>query len=156
MARKLADEAGGMHYLVSTPRRVVTVYLPLAVFLFVLLFPFYWMAITSIKSNSELYDTSHGSPFWVIKPTLEHYYHLLFETEYPNWMWNTVIVSIVATFLSLFASVFAAYSIERLRFRGARGVDWRSSWPIWCRRRSCSCRSPPWCCTWACSTASCA
>jgi len=90
--------------------------------MFVLLFPFYWMAITSIKSNAELYDTSHGSPFWVIKPTFDHYYHLLFETEYPNWMWNTVIISVVATFLSLFASVFAAYSIERLRFRGARGV----------------------------------
>ncbi|HEV2673188.1 MAG TPA: carbohydrate ABC transporter permease [Aliidongia sp.] len=120
MARTLADQAGGMHYLVSTPRRVVTVYLPLAIFVFVLLFPFYWMAITSIKSNAELYDTSHGSPFWVIKPTFEHYYHLLFETDYPNWMWNTVIISVVATFLSLFASVLAAYSIERLRYRGAR------------------------------------
>jgi multiple sugar transport system permease protein len=104
------------------PRRVVTVYVPLAVFVFVLLFPFYWMAITSIKGNAELYDWNHASPFWVIQPTLEHFRHLLFETSYPDWMWNTVLVSVVATALSLFASVCAAYAIERLRFSGARYI----------------------------------
>mgnify|MGYP006186647805 CR=1 FL=1 len=41
----------GMDYLESTPRKLVTVYLPLAVFLFVLLFPFYWMALTAIKQG---------------------------------------------------------------------------------------------------------
>ena len=44
----------GMNYLVSLPRRVVTVYVPLGVYLFVLLFPFYWMAITTFKPNEEL------------------------------------------------------------------------------------------------------
>ncbi len=47
----------GMDYLASLPRRVVTVYIPLFVFLFVLLFPFYWMAVTSIKPNAELLST---------------------------------------------------------------------------------------------------
>ena len=45
---KLSDQVG-MEFLESVPRRLVTVYLPLLVFLFVLLFPFYWMAITSVK-----------------------------------------------------------------------------------------------------------
>jgi multiple sugar transport system permease protein len=121
MAARNAD-TGGMEYLNSLPRKLVTVYLPLGIFLFVLLFPFYWMAITSIKSNAELYDMQHGNPFWVVKPTLEHFHHLLFETNYPGWMWNTLLVSVVATFLSLFASVLAAYAIERLRFRGAQSV----------------------------------
>ncbi|HVJ51304.1 MAG TPA: carbohydrate ABC transporter permease [Aliidongia sp.] len=112
----------GMDYLTSLPRKVVTLYIPLAIFIFLLLFPFYWMAITSIKSNAELYDMEHGNPFWVVKPTLEHFRHLLFETGYPDWMWNTILVSVVATFLSLFASVFAAYAIERLRFKGAQSV----------------------------------
>lgn len=116
---KVADE-GGMDYLTTLPRKVVTVYIPLAIFLFVLLFPFYWMAITSFKSNAELYDLKSGNPLWVVKPTLQHFKHLLFQTSYPDWMWNTVLISTVATFLSLAASVAAAYAIERLRFRGAQ------------------------------------
>ncbi|MDB5757898.1 MAG: sugar transporter permease [Burkholderia sp.] len=118
-----ADKADsqGMDYLQSLPRRWVTVYIPLLLFVFVLLFPFYWMAITAFKPDAELLSQS-GNPFWVIKPTLAHFHKLLFDTPYPEWMWNTVVVSTVATFTSLTASVFAAYAIERLRFQGAKQV----------------------------------
>jgi multiple sugar transport system permease protein len=111
----------GMSYLVSIPRRVVTVYIPLFIFLFVLLFPFYWMAVTAVKPNAELLSTS-GNPFWVIHPTLEHFDKLLFHTSYPSWMLNTIMISVISTFTSLAASVLAAYSIERLRFHGSRHV----------------------------------
>jgi multiple sugar transport system permease protein len=111
----------GMDYLQSMPRRWVTVYIPLLLFVFVLLFPFYWMAITAFKPDAELLSQS-GNPFWVVKPTLAHFHKLLFDTPYPEWMWNTVVVSTVATFTSLTASVFAAYAIERLRFQGAKQV----------------------------------
>ena len=111
----------GMSFLDSLPRKMVTVYLPLLVFLIVLLFPFYWMAITSVKPETELLSRD-GNPFWVIKPTLAHFYKLLFETSYPQWLWNTVLVSVVSTFVSLAASVFAAYAIERLRFTGSKQV----------------------------------
>ena len=93
-----------------------------AVFIFVLLFPFYWMAITSFKPDAELYDYEKCNPFWIVHPTLAHIKKLLFETDYPQWMWNTVIVSVSSTFISLFASVCAAYAIERLRFTGSRYV----------------------------------
>ena len=115
------DDRVGMEYLQSTPRKLVTVYLPLGIFVFVLLFPFYWMAITSFKPDAELLSRE-GNPFWVIKPTLAHFHKLLFETSYPEWLWNTVVVSVVATFASLAASVLAAYAIERLRFSGAKQV----------------------------------
>ena len=109
-------DSQGMNYLVSLPRRIFTVYAPLSVFLFVLLFPFYWMVITTFKPNEEL--LSHeGNPFWVKNPTFSHIHKLLFDTAYPEWLWNTVLISVVSTALSLFASVLAAYSIERLRFR---------------------------------------
>ena len=111
--------AEGMTYLESLPRRVVTLYIPLFVFVFVLLFPFYWMGTTSLKPNAELLSRE-GNPFWVTNPTLEHFKHLIFETPYPDWMWNTIIISVVSTFTSLAASVFAAYAIERLRFKGAK------------------------------------
>jgi multiple sugar transport system permease protein len=112
---------GGMAYLESLPRRWVTVYIPLAAFVLVLLFPFYWMAITSVKPDAELLSRS-GNPFWVIHPTLAHFKKLLFDTAYPEWLWNTVLVSVVATAFSLFASVLAAYAIERLRFQGAKQI----------------------------------
>jgi multiple sugar transport system permease protein len=116
-----SNDAGGMGYLDTLPRQVVTVYIPLLVFLFVLLFPFYWMVITSVKPDTELLSRD-GNPFWVIKPTLAHFHKLLFKTAYPEWLWNTVLISVVATAFSLFASVLAAYAIERLRFRGAKHV----------------------------------
>src|SRR5690606_17746284 len=118
----LVGDEGGMGYLERLPRRLVTVYLPLFVFLFVLLFPFYWMAITAIKPNAQLTDYNNYSPFWVVEPTLDHIRYLLFETSYPGWLVNTIIVAVAATFVSLVTSVFAAYAIERLRFRGARFV----------------------------------
>jgi multiple sugar transport system permease protein len=116
----VADQ-GGMDYLDSPVRKGLLVYLPLAIFVFVLLFPFYWMAITAFKPNNELLSRE-GNPFWVVAPTLAHINKLLFETSYPQWMWNTVLVSVVATFFSLVAAVFAAYAIERLRFSGAKQV----------------------------------
>jgi multiple sugar transport system permease protein len=110
-----------MDYLDSLPRRWVTAYLPMGLFLIVLLFPFYWMGITAFKPNEELLSRD-GNPFWVSSPTLAHFKKLLFDTEYPSWLLNTMLVSVVATAISLFAAVFAAYAIERLRFRGAKGT----------------------------------
>ncbi|RCW84593.1 carbohydrate ABC transporter permease [Phyllobacterium bourgognense] len=118
----LTDDAQGMSYLNRLPRRIVVLYLPLAVFVFVLLFPFYWMAITAVKPNSQLTDYNNFSPFWVVKPTLDHIKYLLFETSYPGWLWNTLVVAVCATAISLVASVFAAYAIERVRFSGSRPV----------------------------------
>ncbi|MGN6764376.1 MAG: carbohydrate ABC transporter permease [Rhizobiaceae bacterium] len=108
--------------MTSLPRRLVVVYLPLAVFVFVLLFPFYWMTITAIKPNDELTDYKHFSPLWVVKPTLEHIRYLLFETSYPAWLWNTMYIAVAATVISIVVSVLAAYAIERLRFSGSRYV----------------------------------
>jgi multiple sugar transport system permease protein len=113
-----ADTAG-MRYLDRLPRRVVTVYAPLGAFVFVLLFPFYWMAMTTFKPNAELLSRE-SNPFWIREPTLAHIEKLLFQTSYPEWMWNTMLVAAVSTFVSLFAAVLAAYAIERLRFRGAK------------------------------------
>ena len=116
-----AVDSAGMGYIESRRRRAVVVYIPLVVFLIVLLFPFYWMAITSVKPDGELLSRT-GNPFWVINATLTHFHHLLFETSFPEWAWNTVLISVVSTAFSLFASVLAAYAIERLRFRGAKHI----------------------------------
>src|SRR5512144_2666287 len=64
----IADETEGMSYLQSLPRRFVTVYLPLSIILLVLLFPFYWMALTSVKPDEQLLDMDTFSPFWTWSP----------------------------------------------------------------------------------------
>jgi multiple sugar transport system permease protein len=80
------------------------------------------MTTTTFKPDDELYDYSRFNPFWVHHPTLAHIEKLFFETSYPSWLINTMIISVAATAISLFCSVCAAYAIERLRFSGARYV----------------------------------
>jgi len=121
-ASRHADESVGMSYLDRLPRRLVVVYLPLAVFVFVLLFPFYWMTVTALKPNAELTNFTEYNPFWPAHPTLRHIQYLLFETSYPGWLLNTMLVAIGSTVLSLVSAVFAAYAIERVRFQGSRWV----------------------------------
>src|SRR6185295_6300668 len=70
--------------------RTLTLHLPMALVVFFLLAPFYWMLITSLKPNSELYSPN-GNPMWVFAPSLEHYEHLLTATEFPAWTKNTML-----------------------------------------------------------------
>ena len=111
-----------MNYLSTLPQRLVTVYMPLGLIVFVLLFPFYWMVITAIKPKEQLLDLVTHSPFYTLNPTFEHIHELLFKSDYPLWLWNTMLISVAATVLSLIASVFAAYAITRVRFKGAQTV----------------------------------
>ena len=120
-AERRRAEREGLDYLTTWHRRFITVYLPILLFIFVLLFPFYWMGLTSIKPNTELIDISLN-PWWVVEPTLAHFERLLFETEYPAWMWNTMMVAVSATVISVVASVMAAYAIVRIRYRGSRTI----------------------------------
>jgi len=87
----------------------------------VLLFPFYWMAVTTFKPNEELYDYKTYNPFFVHSPTLANIKKLLFDTDYPQWLLTTMSIAVAATVISIFASVLAAYAIQRLRF-------YRSHW----------------------------
>ncbi|RVT95610.1 carbohydrate ABC transporter permease [Rhodovarius crocodyli] len=106
----------------SRARRVVMLWIPLLCFLLILLFPFYWMTVTAFKPNAELYDFRTHNPFWISSPTLDHIYKLLFETSYPRWLKTTMLVAVCSTVLSLVASTLAAYSIQRLRFKGSQYV----------------------------------
>src|SRR5579871_7054806 len=96
-----ADDSEGMSYLETLPRRLVNLYLPLVLILIVLLFPFYWMALTAIKPDEQLLDLETFNPFWTWTPTLKHIQKLLFETKYPLWLWNTMFIATSATVLSI-------------------------------------------------------
>ena len=113
MARSATVDAGGMSYFDSVPRRVVTVYLPLALFVIVLLFPFYWMGVTTFKPNDELYNYADHNPFWISSPTLANIDKLLFETDYPQWLLNTMTVAVCATGLASTASTPGRFASTR-------------------------------------------
>jgi multiple sugar transport system permease protein len=99
--------------------RILLFWIPLVLFIVITLFPFYWMALASLKANSELYNLL-SFPFWVSTPTLEHYGYLFREGSFfPRWMLNTMIVALASTAISLSFSVLAGYALARLRFRGA-------------------------------------
>ena len=116
------EEKEGMDYLSTLPQRVVTVYIPMIVFLIILLFPFYWMGVASFKSDNELLDMKTFNPWIIDSPTLENFRKLLFETNYSGWMINTVSIAVCATIISMVASIGAAYAIARIRFYGANTV----------------------------------
>ena len=97
-------------------------YIPMTVFILFTLFPFYWMAVTSVRPDPELYRTwrqANATPFWTLEPTLEHFRGLLQTTAFPHWLWNTMLIAIVSTVISLICGMFAGYALARLKFRGS-------------------------------------
>jgi multiple sugar transport system permease protein len=99
-------------------KRLFGLWIPLVVFYVVALFPFTWMAATSLKTNAELYDPK-AMPLTIRHPSLVHYIDLLRETNFLTWAANTMLVAVVATAISLLLGSMLAYPLARMRFRGA-------------------------------------
>jgi multiple sugar transport system permease protein len=99
-------------------KRLLGLWVPLALFCVVALFPFTWMAATSLKTNAELYNPK-ANPLSIQHPSLVHYISLLQETNFLTWVGNTMLVAVVATGISLLLGTMLAYPLARMRFRGA-------------------------------------
>jgi multiple sugar transport system permease protein len=96
----------------------VVQHLALVPFLVFALFPFYHMALTSLKTDRELYDRA-AVPLLIRQgPTLEHYRNLIWETGFLTWTKNSLLVTFLATTLSVVIGTVAAYALARLRFFG--------------------------------------
>ncbi|HTY69946.1 MAG TPA: carbohydrate ABC transporter permease [Alphaproteobacteria bacterium] len=98
--------------------RALRLWLPLGFFLLTGLAPFYWMVVTSLKPNAELYNR-RIMPLIVYHPTLKHYIDLLTETNFLTWTYNTTLVAVVSTAISLVFGIMLAYPLARMRFAGA-------------------------------------
>jgi multiple sugar transport system permease protein len=100
-------------------KRWVFLYLPLGAFVVITLFPFYYMAVTSLRPDREMYipwNRPNFAPFWTLQPTLEHFTLLFRETLFLRWLLNTLIISVLSTSIALFCGLLAAYALARLRF----------------------------------------
>ena len=92
----------------------IAFYLLIAGIIFYAVFPFYWAIVSSLKSGSSLFVVE----FWPSEPTLENYIGLFREQPFARTILNSLIVAVVATGLSLFLALSAAYALGRIRFKG--------------------------------------
>src|SRR2546422_618042 len=110
-----------MHLRWRRPARLLAIYLGLAAFLVIALFPVLWMAITAFKDEQDLYQMRF--PLWFHQPpTLKHFRLLFTQTWFGTWVVNTVAVSALVVAITLLAAVPAAYGLARLRLRAADGT----------------------------------
>ena len=93
------------------------VVVPVLVITFIELYPFYWIFITSFKTNPQI--GRFVSVFWPAPWTAEHYVGLFTRTSFLLWMQNTVVVAVSAMAVSVTVSSLGAYALVRLRWRGA-------------------------------------
>ena len=99
-------------------RGVRPVYPLAALLVLVSLFPFAWMALSSIKELHELYTVP---PTWVpVAPTLANYKKVVFASTIPRYFLNSVIIALGSTMIALLFAVPAAYGFARFQFRGRR------------------------------------
>ena len=80
------------------------------------LFPFYWMTVTSFKSEDQM--RSLISMFWPSPVVLENYWQLLTKTDFLSWYRNSAIVSISSTLVATAVGTIGAYALARLKFMG--------------------------------------
>ena len=92
-------------------------YLGLSIWAVVVLFPFYWMVLTSLKSYSA-YNAEHTPVFFTLSPTLENYQNAFTAVPLGGYLLNTLIFSVATTAIMVVVSTLAAYAFARLNFRG--------------------------------------
>ena len=106
-----------MKHAVARVAGDVAFYMGVAFFVILATFPFYWMVITSFKTNSDLYSVTN-IPFWFNDPpTLEHFRYLFHETLFTTWLLNSLIVGVCVVVITLVTSLPAAYSLARMTGR---------------------------------------
>jgi multiple sugar transport system permease protein len=105
-------------------KRALWLYIPIFMFLIFVLLPFYWMTITALKQDRNIFDPE-ANPFWFnMTPTLSHFWDLINpdKTDFLIWMQNSFMVAGLATLISVSIGIMAGYSLARLRYKGAETI----------------------------------
>ena len=94
----------------------IALYVLLITLAIAVLFPFYWMVMTSLKTNQETFI--YPPDFYPPKPTLEHYHEIMTrgDINVPRWGWNSLFIAVATTIVTLFVTSLAAYGFARLDF----------------------------------------
>lgn len=97
--------------------RNIFVYAMLIFWALIVLFPFYWMVLTSVKSYGT-YNAEYIPKFFTLAPTLSNYADAFTSVSLGRYLANTLLFTVVTTALMLFVTTLAAFAFARLAFRG--------------------------------------
>ena len=99
--------------------RMIVTYALLGVWGVVVLFPFYWMVLTSVKSYSA-YNSEYIPKFFTLSPTLQNYVDAFTAVPLGRYFTNTLVFTLITTLLMLSVITLAAFAFARLEFKGKR------------------------------------
>ena len=97
-------------------RKILT-YVLLTFWALIVLFPFYWMILTSVKSYS-VYNSEYIPKLYTLAPTLQNYHDAFTAVSLGRYFLNTLIFTLITTALMMIVTVLAAFAFARLKFRG--------------------------------------
>ena len=97
--------------------RNVVIYTLLILWAVMVLFPFYWMILTSVKSYSS-YNSEYVPSFFTLSPTMQNYIDAFTTVSLGRYLWNTLLFTVITTAIMLIVITLAAFAFARLEFRG--------------------------------------
>ena len=97
--------------------RSTVVHILLSLWAVIVLFPFYWMILTSVKSYSS-YNSEYVPSFFTLSPTMQNYIDAFTTVSLGRYLWNTLIFTVITTAIMLIVITLAAFAFARLEFRG--------------------------------------
>ena len=95
----------------------VFIYVMLALWAVMVLFPFYWMILTSFKSYSS-YNSEYVPKFFTLSPTIQNYIDAFTAVPLAKYFLNTLIFTVITTAIMLVVTILAAYAFARMNFPG--------------------------------------
>ena len=100
-------------------KKIITcvTYISLSLWALMVLFPFYWMILTSLKSYS-VYNSEYYPKFYTLSPTLQNYIDAFTTAPLGDYFVNTIIFTVITTVIMLVVTVLAAFAFARLEFKG--------------------------------------
>ena len=99
--------------------RSTVVHILLSLWAVIVLFPFYWMVLTSVKSYSA-YNSEYIPKFFTLSPTLQNYVDAFMAVPLGRYFTNTLVFTLITTLLMLAVITLAAFAFARLEFKGKR------------------------------------
>lgn len=114
MQRAITSGKSNMQRAITKVFGEASFYVAVLFFVVLTAFPFYWMLITSLKTNPDLYSITN-TPFWFNDaPTLEHYRYLFEHTEFVRWLVNSLVIGVCVTAITMVTALPAGYSLTRM------------------------------------------
>ncbi len=96
---------------------MTAIFVLLIIWAIIVLFPFYWMLLTSVKSYAS-YNAEYIPQFFTLSPTLENYIQAFTAVPLARYFFNTIIFTIITTLIMMIVVVFSAFAFSRLEFTG--------------------------------------